>query len=371
MVVTADTRSKRATATRRGASPTRDTDISIIDALPMACAIFRDRDGMLVASNAAFRSAFDSDATLASRTSFDARFENTVDAAGDDAALARREAFHPATRRWHELTWSTFEHAGEACSMLTAIDITERQQALSEHKTQHERLLFTSRSMSVGEMATTLAHELNQPLAAIVNYLSVGMRLLERDGDRTRLGEALQYARAQAEHASQVIGRLREFVRAREPRREPHAPARLVDTVLRLLALEAERHRVRIVVDVPDTLPDVHVDRVMVEQVLLNLMKNGIESMREASQRTRTLDVRAFLNLDDQVEFRITDRGCGLSESAAERMFTPFFTTKNDGMGIGLAICRSIVEYHEGRLYFENNPAGGSVFVFTLPPARD
>ncbi|WP_440222702.1 sensor histidine kinase [Dokdonella sp. MW10] len=369
MVVTADTRSKRATTTRRDASLSRGTDTLIIDALPMACAMFRERDGKLVASNAAFRAAFDPDASIAGRAAFDAQFENAVEAGGDERA--RSEAFHPATRRWHELTWSAFVHAGEPCSVLTAIDITERQQALSEHKTQHERLLFTSRSMSVGEMATTLAHELNQPLAAIVNYLSVGMRLLERDGDRTRLGEALRYARAQAEHASQVIGRLREFVRAREPRREAYAPARLVDTVLRLLALEAERHRVRIEVDVPETLPDVHVDRVMVEQVLLNLMKNGIESMREASQRTRGLNVRALLNLDDQVEFRITDRGCGLTESAAERLFTPFFTTKNDGMGIGLAICRSIVEYHEGRLYFENNPAGGSVFVFTLPPSRD
>jgi C4-dicarboxylate-specific signal transduction histidine kinase len=225
--------------------------------------------------------------------------------------------------------------------------------------------------MSVGEMATTLAHELNQPLAAIVNYLSVGLRLLGREGtDQTRVSEALQYARAQAEHASQVIARLREFVRAREPKRDVYDPTELVASVMRLLALEAEKHRVRIDVEITPNARSVYADRVMIEQVLLNLMKNGIEAMRAAKPRERRLDVRVAPNLDDQIEFRITDRGCGLSDSDAQQVFTPFFTTKADGMGIGLAIWRSIIEYHEGRLYFERDPAGGSVFVFTLPPSR-
>jgi C4-dicarboxylate-specific signal transduction histidine kinase len=255
--------------------------------------------------------------------------------------------------------------------LFSAVDITERQAALSAHKSQHEKLLFTSRTMSVGEMATTLAHELNQPLAAIVNYLSVGLRLLGREGTiDPRVVDALQHARAQAEHAGQVVTRLREFVRAREPRRESHLPSELVATVLRLLALEADKHRVRIEVDIPDDLPGVWVDRIMIEQVLLNLAKNGIEAMREAPPRQRRLDLRALRNLDDNIEFRISDHGCGLSDSEASQLFTPFFTTKQDGMGIGLAICRSIVEYHEGRLYFERNPGGGSVFVFTLPSAR-
>ncbi len=296
-----------------------------------------------------------------------AQFVNAV-----ATSASTREALHARTQRWYELSRGEWRDARVVHSVLTVLDISERQRALSEHKQQHEKLLFTSRSMSVGEMATTLAHELNQPLAAIVNYVGVGLRLLDKgETGRPRLAEALGYARDQAEHASQVIARLREFVRAREPRREAQAPARLVDNVLRLLALEAEKHRVHIEVDAGDDLPRVHVDRVMLEQVLLNLVKNGIESMRDAAPSRRQLAIRVGRNFDEQIEFRIADRGCGMSDTDAARLFTPFFTTKSDGMGIGLAICRSIVEYHQGRLYFERNPDGGSVFVFTLPPGND
>jgi signal transduction histidine kinase len=139
--------------------------------------------------------------------------------------------------------------------------------------------------------------------------------------------------------------------------------------VLDLLALEAERHRVSIDIEIAPALPEVEVDRVMIEQVLLNLIKNAIEAMRECAPRQRRLRVSARRNLDDAIEVRVSDRGCGLAPGAAEQLFTPFFTTKPDGLGIGLSICRSIVEYHGGRLFFENNPEGGSVFAFTLPAA--
>jgi signal transduction histidine kinase len=342
-------------------------DIAFLDALPIACALFVEADGSLIGANQLFEEAFGVPLSAQALVSQFDSFES----AAIVASMRRQEVFHAPTRRWFDISSSTVDRDGMRCLLLSATDITERQAALSAHKTQHEKLLFTSRTMSVGEMATTLAHELNQPLAAIVNYLSVSLRLLGREGALDdRVADALQHARGQAEHASQVITRLREFVRAREPRRENHVPADLVATVLRLLALEAEKHRVRVDVNIPTDLPDVCVDRIMIEQVLLNLAKNGIEAMREAQPRQRRLEVRALRNLDDQIEFRISDHGCGLSDSEASRLFTPFFTTKADGMGIGLAICRSIVEYHEGRLYFERNPGGGSVFVFTLPSAR-
>ena len=366
MVARSNARPKPATARRPRASIAPDTG-ALLEALPLACAIFSGSDGRLLAANASFGEAFGMPAGLEELVS---RFDS-LQAGECNSPVARREAFHAPTRRWHEIGTSAFEHEGERCLLFSAADITERQAALSAHKSQHEKLLFTSRTMSVGEMATTLAHELNQPLAAIVNYLGVGLRLLGRvEAVDPRVADALQHARGQAEHAGQVITRLREFVRAREPRRESHLPAELVATVLRLLALEAEKHRVRVDVDVPADLPGVWVDRIMIEQVLLNLAKNGIEAMREAPPRQRRLDVRALRNLDDNIEFRISDHGCGLSDSEASQLFTPFFTTKQDGMGMGLAICRSIVEYHEGRLYFERNPGGGSVFVFTLPSAR-
>jgi C4-dicarboxylate-specific signal transduction histidine kinase len=377
MAGTTKSRLKRATPTRRDASvafPSADhyqvEAEALINALPLACGIFDAQSGELFAANAMFREAFFGDGVTLDRPSFNAQFEH-FDASSESNAETPRELLHTPSRRWFALSSKSSVISGVACEVLSAIDISERQRDLSAHKTQQERLLFTSRSMSVGEMATTLAHELNQPLATIVNYLSVGLRLLDREGtDTRRLAEALEHARNQAEHASQVIARLREFVRAREPKRDRQVPSELVASVLRLLTLEAERHNVRVDIDIPADLPDVFADRVMIEQVLLNLIKNGIEAMREAKTRTRRLEVRAAQNFDDQIEFRIKDYGCGLSDADAQQVFTPFFTTKADGMGIGLAICRSIIEYHEGRLYHERNPDGGSVFVFTLPPAR-
>ena len=367
MAVRSNTRSKRATAPRSSVSDDFARDIAFLDALPMACALFIEGNGELAGANRLFVEAFGQPADVQALA---AQFDS-FDSSAFVAPMHRHEVLHAPARRWFELSSSLLDRDGRRCLLLSATDITERQAALSAHKTQHEKLLFTSRTMSVGEMATTLAHELNQPLAAIVNFLNVGLRLLGRTGaPDDRVTDALQHARGQAEHASQVITRLREFVRAREPRRENHVPAELVATVLRLLALEAEKHRIRVDVDIPADLPDVCVDRIMIEQVLLNLAKNGIEAMREAPPRQRRLGVRALRNLDEQIEFRISDHGCGLSDSEASQLFTPFFTTKADGMGIGLAICRSIVEYHEGRLYFERNPGGGSVFVFTLPSAR-
>src|SRR5690606_13417498 len=119
-----------------------------------------------------------------------------------------------------------------------------------------------------------------------------------------------------------------------------------------------------------EDLPAVFADRVMVEQVLLNLVKNAIEAMRSVPAGQRELRIEGRVNLDDEVEVRVLDRGGGLSPAESEQLFSPFLTTKTDGLGIGLAVCRSIIEYHEGRLFFEARPGGGSVFAFTLPPAE-
>jgi C4-dicarboxylate-specific signal transduction histidine kinase len=339
----------------------------MIAAIAVACAAYASDDGRLVVANRAFAEAFDA-ARIATRAAFESGFDDYA-TRSDDAR--EREVFDAASARWYALTWATSNDGGVVRDVVTAINVTERMDALRAHKSRQEKLLFTSRFMSVGEMATTLAHELNQPLAAIMNYLNVGLRLIDDSaqprGDR--LGEAIRYARAQAEHAAAVIARIREFVRAREPKLARHSLDDLVKAVLDLLVLEAERHRVGVSVDIAGNLPDVEVDRIMVEQVLLNLIKNAIEAMRESPSKQRRLSIAARLNLDEAIEVRVADRGCGLSLTQAEQLFTPFFTTKPDGLGVGLSICRSIIEYHGGRLFFENNPEGGSVFAFTLPPA--
>lgn len=335
---------------------------ALLEAIPFACAAFDAGDGAMVAGNQRYLDEF-------SALSGHDRRERLLQAldGGDDAT---HEVHAPHSNRWYALHWGDATVDGRALAMLTAVDISERMEALDSHKTRQEKLLFTSRLMSVGEMAATLAHELNQPLAAIVNYLNGSLRLVDQAGGPVQVERALLAARTQAEHAAAVISRVREFVRAREPRRDAHDLAEIAGTVLELLRLEAERQQLRIELALNAALPAVYADRVMVEQVLLNLVKNAIEAMREIPAAQRGLRIEGRVNLDGEVEVRVCDRGAGLSAEESAQLFSPFFTTKVDGLGIGLAICRSIIEYHEGRLFFEPRDGGGSVFGFTLPPAR-
>ncbi|WP_407353234.1 sensor histidine kinase [Luteimonas sp. R10] len=355
---------------RAGAAPLQATDHmpalqALLQALPFACAAFARGDGALLAANGLYHEEF---AALEGHT----RREGLLQALhGSDVDIdAGNEVRAPHNDRWYSLYWRDTEHAGQALSLLTAVDISERIEALDSHKSRQEKLLFTSRLMSVGEMAATLAHELNQPLAAIVNYLNGSLRLVDQAGGPVQVERALQAARTQAEHAAAVISRVREFVRAREPRRDTQDLATIAATVLELLRLEAERQQLRIDVALAAPLPAVYADRVMIEQVLLNLVKNAIEAMREVAPAQRGLRIEGRVNLDDEIEVRVCDRGQGLSQAESEQLFSPFYTTKADGLGIGLAICRSIIEYHEGRLFFEPREGGGSVFGFTLPRAE-
>ncbi|QOW20343.1 GHKL domain-containing protein [Lysobacter ciconiae] len=345
---------------RKTASPDSCPDLlAVLDGLPFACAAFDPASQGLVGANQRYMDEFGPLPGHVARDQLLAHFPG----ASDEVRLEHNG-------RWYGLHWSSITAAAAPLALLTAVDISERLEVLDSHKSQQEKLLFTSRMMSVGEMAATLAHELNQPLAAIVNYLNGSLRLVAQAGGPVQVERALQAARTQAEHASAVIARVREFVRAREPRRSPQALASMVETVLELLRLEAERQQLRIDVILPPVLPSAWADHVMVEQVLLNLVKNAIEAMREVPAERRALRVEGRVNLDGDLEVRVIDRGVGLAEDEQDQLFSPFFTTKADGLGIGLAICRSIIEYHEGRLFFEPHPDGGSVFGFTLPTAQ-
>ncbi|MGY1458051.1 MULTISPECIES: sensor histidine kinase [unclassified Luteimonas] len=342
---------------------------AMLEAIPFPCAAFASNGGGLVAANNAYRQAFAGLEGHDHRARLLAALADG-DHDGDEAGGAPREVNAPHSNRWYALHWGTAQVEGTAIDLLTAVDISARIEALDSHKSRQEKLLFTSRLMTVGEMAATLAHELNQPLAAIVNYLNGSLRLVDQAGGPVQVERALLAARTQAEHAAAVISRLREFVRAREPRRDARDLVEITNTVVELLRLEAERLQLRIELALAPGLPAVYADRVMVEQVLLNLVKNAIEAMREVPAHHRGLRIEGRVNLDGEVEVRVCDRGEGLSEEQGAQLFSPFFTTKSDGLGIGLAICRSIIEYHEGRLFFEPREGGGSVFGFTLPPAE-
>lgn len=349
-------RAKAAAPTRRGATA-GDGLQPLFDALPVAVAAFERGTGRLLAANALFAAGFEG-------VPFDDRAAFT--AALGDADGGASEVRAPSDGRWYSLHWGSTPTA----DVLTATDVSGQVEALDSRSHQQEKLLFTSRMMSVGEMAATLAHELNQPLAAIVNYLNGSLRLVDQAGGPAQVARALGAARTQAEHAAAVIARVREFVRAREPRRDAQDIGAIVQHVVELLRLEAERMQLRIDLALAPGLPQVYADRVMVEQVLLNLVKNAIEAMREVPAAHRALRIEGRRTLDGDVELRVLDRGPGLSREQQDQVFSPFFTTKQDGLGIGLAICRSIIEYHEGRLFFEPHDGGGSVFGFTLPVAQ-
>lgn len=279
------------------------------------------------------------------------------------------ELQHPLSGRWYHVR----EHAtrwvdGRVVRMGIATDITDRKQTTEVFRQQAERLQHTSRLITMGEMASTLAHELNQPLSAIANYCMGCVTRIQsgkfRDED---LMAAMQKASFQAERAGKIIRRVREFVKKSEPRRSAVRIADVLDDAIGFAEIDAQRMSGRIVVDIYPDLPPVYADRIMIEQVVLNLIKNGLEAMADLPRNQRVLTVRARKGGPRAVEVAVVDRGPGLNEDEIKQLFTPFYTTKAEGMGMGLNICRSIVEYHDGRLSVVPNPEGGTIFSFTLP----
>jgi two-component system sensor histidine kinase DctS len=247
------------------------------------------------------------------------------------------------------------------------VDITERRRTAELDRQQREQLQFTSRLVAMGELASTLAHELNQPLSAITSYVTGMLNKLE-DGNlqQSELKHALGVAASQAQRAGRIIRRVHEFVRRQEPRRTLCDLNRVVEDAVAFAESEAKKSKVRMELELSPDMPRIQADGVMLEQVVLNLAKNGIEAMRDVPPERRALTVRTEAN-GSEVAIVVRDRGPGISRDVAEKLFSPFFTTKEKGMGMGLNICRSIAEFHRGRIDFEPDPAGGSIFRFSLP----
>lgn len=273
--------------------------------------------------------------------------------------------------RWYHLRDRAIKWVdGRVVRMVIATDITQSKEIEDENLRQQTRLEQTSRLISMGEMASSLAHELNQPLSAVSNYAMGCVSRLESGAYLPEeLLAAMQKAAFQAERAGKIVRRMRDFVRKSEPRCALVPLADIVDDAIGFAEMDARKAGIAIEVDIPPNLPPVNVDRIMVEQVVLNLVKNGIEAMAGTPRQRRQLTVAARRrNGDVQVEVEVRDNGHGIEDGEAERLFTPFFTTKPQGMGMGLNICRTIVEFHNGHLWAEPNPAGGTIFRFTLPP---
>lgn len=284
-------------------------------------------------------------------------------------AASEGEVHDKTTGRWYlvhsqPVRWID----GRMVRLQLATDVTERRRAEALFRQQQEKMQRTARLVTVGEMATTLAHELNQPLAAITNY-SMGCvrRLRSGNWDPAELLDAIEKGAAQAERASKVIQRVRALVARRAPNLVPCDINEVVGDVSALIGVEARQHGTTLDLDLSDVIPYVLADPLLMEQVILNLARNALEAMQETPAGERRLTIRSRQNGDDNtVEVEVVDRGRGIDPQLESNLFTPFFSTKAHGMGMGLHICRSIVEAHGGHVWASPNADKGVTFHFTL-----
>ncbi|CAH2778658.1 MAG: Two-component system sensor histidine kinase/response regulator hybrid [Candidatus Burkholderia crenata] len=287
-----------------------------------------------------------------------------------------QEVYVESIQKWFEVRRQYIQWVdGHLAQMQIATDITTRKQAQELTDQQEEKLQFTSRLMTMGEMASSLAHELNQPLAAINNYCS-GCVALVKSGRMTQdaLLPVLEKTAQQAVRAGMIIKRIREFVKRSEPKRQPTRVADIVADAVGLAEIEARKRKIRILTEIRSRMPVIHVDPVLIEQVLVNLLKNAAEAMHDAKPNAIDPVIRVIVQRVDGgfVCVSVVDQGPGVDETTAERLFEPFYSTKSDGMGMGLNICRSIIESHRGRLWVVNNidacgNVTGATFHCSLP----
>ncbi|HTG18416.1 MAG TPA: PAS domain S-box protein, partial [Reyranella sp.] len=250
-------------------------------------------------------------------------------------------------------------------------DLTDQQLTESRLKELQSEVTHMSRFTALGEMASTLAHEINQPLTAISNYLKGCQRLLERiEGESAPvLRDAVGKAADQALRAGDIIRRLREFVARGESERRIESLPKLIEDASTLALIGARENGVEVSFRLDPNADLVLADRIQIQQVLVNLIRNAIEVMIESSN-DRRLEIATVANSDDAVEVSVADTGAGLTQEVAQHLFQPFVTTKRKGMGLGLSICRTIVEAHGGKIWVEAPPSGGTIFRFTLRTAR-
>ncbi len=259
--------------------------------------------------------------------------------------------------------------------MSSILDVSELKRAQELSRQQEEKLHQNARLATMGEMASMLAHELNQPLAAISSYATGALNILKQAQqiDQQSLREALEKTTQQAQRAAQVIHSVHQFVKKREASRALFPIPTLLQSVMPLIALQAQSAHIHVQYQIDPDLPEVLGDQVLIEQVILNLTRNAIEAMHDVAYAKRQMQIHAHVIADPRLPqsqlllIQVIDQGHGITTEVAEQLFSPFFSTKAIGMGMGLNICRTAIEFHGGSLKYRANPAGGTVFEFTLP----
>ena len=366
---------------------------TVLEGLDAAVSVLSVQQGELLFANRSYRLWFGADSQGHAQLAgggpgqpFLAELDDSVDDLGGlptqeltEAATDSREVLIESLQKWFEvrtryLQWTD----GRLAQMLIATDITARRNAEALSASQADRAQVTSRLVTMGEMASSVAHELNQPLTAITNYCNGMVSRVKNDAiQKDDLIAALEKTSRQAQRAGQIIHRIRAFVKRSEPVRQAAQAQVIIDDAVELAGIELRRRNVSIHTYVAQRLPMLMVDPILIEQVLLNLLKNAAEAIDGARlpPARRNIELRVVPRHTSEeggvIEFSVTDMGPGLKDEVISRMYEAFFSTKVDGLGIGLSLCRSIIESHRGRITAHNlyngNVAIGCRFSFTLP----
>jgi len=341
--------------------------VTMLDTLDAAVYVVDAQTGETLYMNEQCRSAFGSGAEIEQRL-----HAPQAGGAHDRDILVKHEVQDARAGRWYLLAGRRMRWTDERpVNLFIATDITSGKQAEALARQQHEKLEMSSRLIALGEMAAALAHEINQPLAAIANYNTGTVRRLRSGAwNAGELLQAMEKSTEQVERAARIVQRVREFVRKREPLIAPCDINAAIEDVAGTGQLEAERRAVTFELDLAPALPPVLADFVMVEQVVVNLMQNAFEAMEGMPEATARLVIRSGVTQEGDVHIAVEDRGPGVSDEAARHLFTPFYTSKAEGLGLGLAICRSIIEFHHGRIWASSHPDGGTIMHVALPALK-
>lgn len=246
-------------------------------------------------------------------------------------------------------------------------DNTARHESERRIRELTAEMLHISRLSAMGQLSSSIAHELNQPLTAVMNYVEAARQMLAGGTVPERALDFMERATGQAERAGQIIRRLRSFVEKGAVERADEELSRVVEEASGLAAIGTRVDGIKVNIELSRELPPIWIDKIQIQQVVVNLVRNAIEVLRHAEHRVLT--IRTLIAEDGTQQVEIIDTGPGVSEEIADQLFHPFVSTKKEGMGIGLSISSSIIEAHGGKLWYEPNPGGGAVFKFSLPPA--
>ncbi len=348
---------------------------AVLDGLSAAVYAVGERSGIVLYANRHFSEMLETDPVGKPSTVIDGRFR-MVDAKAGAAApqsatspFRHDEARDEQTGKWYlvqsgHISWET----GERVQLKVLMDITEQRQA-SALRQQHQDMLHnTARSAVLAEIASMLGHEINQPLMAISTYTSAGMLLLSKpEPDIGQAMIALEKAMVQVSRSSDIVERTRGFLRRRAPAMSDGDINSAVRSAAQSIELNLQDPLLSFRMDLAENLPALLFDRILIEQVVINLLTNALDAVRAAPANDHRIDVTTDLAPDGSVRVAVRDSGAGFVGVADDTLYRPFYTTKSDGLGLGLSICRSVIEAHAGRLWHDTHDGKGTTFQFTLP----